>query len=106
MSNGPLLGLKILKVRQAFEVGSQVLRVERPLEAGPAKRLRLIDPPEGLKNRNPGLLPFKGDPTRSILFDGIDGSPSLLGAACSQEPASDLHSHTQDVARLLILLGN
>ena len=106
MGDGPLLSLKILKVGQALEIGAQVLRVERALEAGPAERLRLIGSSEGLENLNPGLLPFNGDPARSILIDGVDGSPGFLRAACSQEPLRDLHSNTRNASCLLTLLGD
>ena len=106
MGDGALLSLKILKVRQALEIGAQVLRVERALKAGPAKRLRLIGSSESLENLDPGLLPFDRDPARSILIDGIDRSPSLLRAACSQEPLCDLHSNTRNASGLLTLLGD
>ena len=106
MGDGALLSLKILKVRQALEIGAQVLRVERALKAGPAKRLRLIDSSEGPENLNPGLLPFDGDPAGSVLIDAIDGGPSLLRAACSQKPLRDLNSNTRSASCLLTLLCN
>src|SRR5215207_9624584 len=90
MGDGPLFSLKILEVGQTLEVGAQVLWVERVLEAGPAKRLRLIGSSKGLEHLKPGLLPFDGDPAGTVLIDGIDGSPGLVSAARSQEPLCDL----------------
>ena len=106
MGDGPLLSLKILKVGQALEIGAQVLRVERALETGPAKRLRLIGSSESFEDLDASLLPFNGDPARSILIDGVDRSPGFLRAACSQEPLRDLHSNTRNASGLLTLLGD
>jgi hypothetical protein len=103
MGDSPLFSLKIIKVRRALEIGAQMLQVKGALKADPAERLRLIRSSEGLENLKPRLLRFDRDPARSVLIDDIDGGPSFLCAACSQEPLRDLYSDTRNSSRFLTL---
>ena len=102
-SSAFLLGLEILEIWQALEIGPQMLGAEKLLEVAPAYRLRVVLASHCLKRRD---TQFGVSTIRVVVFETlawlVEPRQRLGWSVCSDQPLGDiepvraLHPATMD----------